>query len=55
MAMALAVLFLVRVPKVVYADDTYQSENEEIISKLTNLWWMMLGVHLFSFSAMMLS
>jgi len=56
MAMAMALLFFVRVPKVIYTDDTNQPENEEdLIAELSNLWWMMIAVHLLCFTAMILS
>jgi hypothetical protein len=55
MAMALAVLLFVRVPKVLYTDDTNQPENEDLIVELSNLWWMMIAVHLFCFTAMISS
>ncbi len=55
MAMAMAVLLLVRVPKVVYHEDTNQAENEDLIAELSNLWWMMITVHLFCFAANFLS
>jgi hypothetical protein len=55
LAMAMAVLLLVRVPKVAYTEDTNQPENEDLIAELSNLWWMMITVHLFCFTAMFLS
>ena len=55
LAMAMAVLLLVRVPKVAYTEDTNQPENEYLIAELSILWWMMIAVHLFCFTAMILS
>jgi len=55
MAMAMAVLLLVRVPKVAYRVGTNEAENEDLIAELSNLWWMMIAVHLFCFAAMLIT